>query len=204
VVRSGKVLYVGISDAPAWVVAHANTLADWRGWTPFVGLQVPYSLLQRDIERDLLPMAEAFGMTIAAWSPLGGGVLSGKFTRAGGAEPGTRIAADSISEHDLAVARAVQDVADDLGVTCSQVAIAWTMARSPVVHPIVGARRLDQLVDNLAALDCELSAEYVKQLDDATGFTLGFPNDFIAETGPWVFGESSKLVDGRMGSDPGR
>jgi aryl-alcohol dehydrogenase-like predicted oxidoreductase len=85
-VRAGKVLYVGISDTPAWVVARANTLAEWRGWTPFAGLQVPYSLVKRDIERDLLPMAEAFGMTVAAWSPLAGGVLSGKFTRPGQVE----------------------------------------------------------------------------------------------------------------------
>jgi aryl-alcohol dehydrogenase-like predicted oxidoreductase len=80
-VRAGKVLYVGISDAPAWVVARANTLAEWRGWTPFAGLQVPYNLLDRDIERELLPMAEAFGLTVAAWGPLASGVLSGKLTR---------------------------------------------------------------------------------------------------------------------------
>jgi aryl-alcohol dehydrogenase-like predicted oxidoreductase len=196
-VRAGKVLHVGISDTPAWVVSQANMLADWRGWTPFVALQVPYSLLQRDIERDLLPMAEAFGMTVAAWSPLGGGVLSGKYTKPGGPEAGTRIPADSVSEHDRAVARVVQEVADDLGATPSQVAIAWTMARSPAVHPIVGARRLDQLVDNLAALDCVLPDEAIRRLDDATGFVAGFPTDFITETGPWVFGESSKLVDGR-------
>lgn len=96
-VRAGKILYLGISDTPAWVVARANTLARWRDWTPFVGLQVPYSLLKRDIERDLLPMAEAFGMTVAAWSPLGGGVLSGKFTRSGAAEEGTRVSAESVS-----------------------------------------------------------------------------------------------------------
>jgi aryl-alcohol dehydrogenase-like predicted oxidoreductase len=196
-VRAGKVLHVGISDTPAWVVAQANTLADWRGWTPFVGLQVPYSLLQRDIERDLLPMAEAFGMTVATWSPLGGGVLSGKYTKAGGAGAGTRISADAISEHDHAVARVVQQVADDLGATPSQVAIAWTRARSRAVHPIIGARRLDQLVDNLAALDCVLPDEAVRQLDDSTGFVAGFPTDFITETGPWVFGASSQLVDGR-------
>jgi aryl-alcohol dehydrogenase-like predicted oxidoreductase len=196
-VRAGKVLHVGISDTPAWVVSQANTLADWRGWTPFVALQVPYSLLQRDIERDLLPMAEAFGMTVAAWSPLGGGVLSGKYTKPGGPEAGTRIAADAVSEHDRAVARVVQEVADHLGATPSQVAIAWTMARSPAVHPIVGARRVDQLLDNLAALDCVLPDEAVRRLDGATGFVAGFPTDFITETGPWVFGESSKLVDGR-------
>ncbi|MEV0232041.1 aldo/keto reductase [Nonomuraea sp. NPDC050786] len=196
VVRAGKVLYVGISDAPAWIVSRANTLAEWRGWTPFAGLQVPYSLLNRDIERELLPMAESYGMTVAAWSPLGGGVLSGKFAQ-GTAGPGTRIPAESISDHDLAVARVVQDVAGELGVTSAQVAIAWTRARSRAVHPIIGARSVTQLADNLAALDCELPDEAVRRLEEATGFVAGFPADFIGQTSPWVFGEASQRVDGR-------
>src|SRR5262245_24480271 len=150
VVRAGKVLHIGISDAPAWVVARANTLAEWRGWTPFSALQVPYSLLKRDIERELLPMAEAFGLTVTAWSPLAGGVLSGKFTRSGGAPAGTRIGPESLTEHDHDVARAVQELADELGATPAQVAIAWTMAKSAAVRPIVGARHLDQLTENLA------------------------------------------------------
>jgi aryl-alcohol dehydrogenase-like predicted oxidoreductase len=196
-VRAGKVLYVGISDTPAWIVARANTLTELRGWTSFAGLQVPYSLLQRDIERELLPMAEAFGMTVAAWSPLGGGVLSGKFTSGQSVDAGTRIAADSISDHDHAVARVVQDVAHDLGVSPSQVAIAWTMARSRAIHPIVGARRLDQLLDNLGAGDVVLPHEAVTRLEAATNFELGFPTDFIAETEPWVLGEANARVDGR-------
>lgn len=190
-VRAGKVLYIGISDTPAWVVARANTLAEWRGWTPFAGLQVPYSLLKRDIERDLLPMAEAFGMTLAAWSPLAGGVLSGKFTQSGQVEAGTRISPESIGEHDRAVAQTVQDVADDLGATPSQVAIAWTRAHSRTVHPILGARRLDQLLDNLGAADCELPSDAVARLEEAAKFTVGFPSDFIAETELWVFGEAA-------------
>lgn len=196
VVRSGKVLYIGISDAPAWVVSRANTLAEWRGWTPLAGLQVPYSLLNRDIERELLPMAESFGMSVTAWSPLAGGVLSGKFTR-GTAEPGTRVPADSVSEHQHSVARVVQEVADELGVTASQVALAWTMARSPAVLPIVGARTLAQLTDNLGAVDVKLPEEAMRRLAAATGFVRGFPGDFIDETSPWVFGETWKNLDGR-------
>ncbi|ETK37908.1 aldo/keto reductase [Microbispora sp. ATCC PTA-5024] len=196
-VRSGKVLYVGISDAPAWIVSRANTLAEWRGWTPFAGLQVPYNLLNRDIERELLPMAEAFGMTVAAWGPLASGVLSGKYTRPGGAGSGTRVDAASLSERDHAVARAVQEVADELGVTCSQVAIAWTRARSRAVAPIIGARTVEQLKDNLGALDCRLPEDAVRRLEDATGFALGFPSDFIAQTEGWVFGEASARLDGR-------
>ena len=196
-VRAGHVLYVGISDTPAWVVARANTLAELRGWTAFAGLQVPYSLLQRDVERELLPMAVAFGMTVAAWSPLAGGVLSGKFTRPGGAESGTRIAADSLGDHDRAVALAVQEVADGIGASPSQVALAWVMSRSNRVHPIVGARRLDQLVDNLGAVDCSLPGDAVARLDAAAPFVAGFPTDFIAETGPWVFGPTSDRTDPR-------
>jgi aryl-alcohol dehydrogenase-like predicted oxidoreductase len=196
VVRAGKVLYAGISDTPAWVISRANTLAQWHGWTSFAALQAPYSLLQRDIERELLPMAEAFGMTVAAWSPLAGGVLSGKFTRPGGPEPGTRLAPQSLSEHDRAVASTVQKVADDLGATPSQVSIAWAMAKSSAVIPILGARRYDQLIDNLGALDVVLPAEAVGRLEAATGFKPGFPADFIAETSGWVFGEANRRLDG--------
>ncbi|MEU7690022.1 aldo/keto reductase [Microbispora hainanensis] len=193
VVRSGKVLYVGISDAPAWIVSRANTLAQWHGWSPFVGLQVPYSLLQRDIERELLPMAESLGLGVTAWSPLGGGVLSGKYTRPGAPATGGRLNAESLSARDHAMARVVQDVADDLGATPSQVAIAWTASRSRAIHPIVGARDADQLRDNLAAAGLTLPPESIARLEEATGFELGFPGDFISQTSPWVFG--SALVD---------
>ena len=189
-VRAGRILYIGISDTPAWIVSQANTLAHWRGWTAFAGLQVPYSLLQRDIERDLLPMADAFGMTVAAWSPLAGGVLSGKFSRSGGPGPGTRIDPTSLTDHQRQVATVVQALADDLGFTAAQVAIAWTRRHSRI-HPIVGARRLDQLLDNLAAADVELTSEAVAQLDSMTAPDLGFPATFIEETGPWVFGAAA-------------
>ncbi len=196
VVRAGKVLYVGISDTPAWVVSHANTLADWRGWTPFAGLQVPYSLLKRDIERDLLPMAEWTGLSVAAWSPLGGGVLSGKFTGSSAtATTGARIAPESISDHDHNVARVVGEVAAEIGASPSQVAIAWTMVHSGAVHPILGARRLEQLIDNLGALDCELPPDAIARLDAASEFNVGFPTDFIAETEPWVLGQAAAVTD---------
>jgi aryl-alcohol dehydrogenase-like predicted oxidoreductase len=192
-VRAGKVLYVGISDAPAWVVARAHTLAQWHDWSPFVGLQVPYSLLQRDIERELLPMAESLGLGVTVWSPLAGGVLSGKYTRADTPKTGTRLAVDSLSTRDHAVARAVQDVADDLHATPSQVAIAWTTSRSRAIHPIIGARNAEQLRDNLAAAELVLPPEAVTRLEQASEFTLGFPSDFIAETSAWVFGAA--MVD---------
>jgi aryl-alcohol dehydrogenase-like predicted oxidoreductase len=189
-VRAGKVLYVGISDAPAWVVARANTLAEWRGWSPFIGLQVPYSLVQRDAERELLPMAEELGLAVTAWSPLGGGVLSGKYTVDGDAGA-TRLDRANVGERTHTVVRAVLAVAEEVGATPAQVALAWTRARSAAVFPILGARRLSQLQDNLGALAVELSAEQCARLDGATGFELGFPGDFIAQNARWVFGAAS-------------
>ena len=126
-------------------------------------------------------------------------MLSGKFTRPGGAEAGTRVAAESIGKHEHAITRAVQEVAADLGATPSQVAIAWTMARSRAVHPILGARRLDQLIDNLGALDCALPTEAVARLEAATSFEIGFPTDFIDQTAPWIYADAGRLVDGRTG-----
>ncbi|WP_035293218.1 aldo/keto reductase [Actinoalloteichus caeruleus] len=197
VVRAGKVLYVGVSDAPAWLVAQANTLANWRGWTPFAGLQVPYSLIWRDAERELLPMAEAFGMSVTAWAPLGGGALTGTSTRA---------APESLSAKDRPVAEAVWAVAGELGVSAAQVALAWTRRRAPVL-PIVGVRDADQLANSLGAVDLVLPDDVVDRLEAATGFEAGFPTDFISqcETDPFVFGNTAPAVGGRprwTGSQP--
>jgi aryl-alcohol dehydrogenase-like predicted oxidoreductase len=190
-VRSGKVLHVGMSDTPAWVVARGMTLAEWRGWTPLVALQAPYSLLQRDIERDLLPMAESTGLTVAAWSPLAGGALSGKYTQ--GAEASGRLSPDSLTERDRLVARAVGAVAGQIGATPAQVAIAWTRTKSSVIHPIVGARHVDQLLDNLGAVDIQLTADQLASLEQRTAFQRGFPLDFIDETSDWVFAAANVL-----------
>ncbi|MGI5176367.1 aldo/keto reductase [Dactylosporangium sp. CA-152071] len=188
-VTAGKVLYVGVSDTPAWVVSRANTLAEWRGWTPFAGLQVPYSLVNRDAERELLPMADAYGLTVTAWSPLGGGVLSGKYN-AGAPATRSRLSRDAISDRDLGVAQAVGAVAGELGVTPAQVALAWTRRRDGVL-PIVGARTVEQLRDNLGCTEVKLPPELVTRLEAATGFTPGFPADFIDQTRSWVLGAAA-------------
>lgn len=185
-VRAGKVLYVGISDAPAWIVSRANTLAEWHGWSPFIGLQVPYSLLMRDIERELLPMATALGLGVTAWSPLAGGVLSGKYTAPSDAP--RRLDPAGLDERSHAAARAVQAVADETGASPSQVAIAWTMHRSASIIPILGARTVEQIRDNLGATDVKLTAAQMAALEKATEFSLGFPHDFINDIAPWVFG----------------
>jgi aryl-alcohol dehydrogenase-like predicted oxidoreductase len=190
-VRAGKILYTGISDTPAWLISRANTLADWHEWTAFAGVQAPYSLLRRDIEREIFPMAESLGLTVAAWSPLADGILSGKFTGTSAAGNGTRIDPATLSQHQHAVAATVQEVAAGLGAIPAQVAIAWTRARSRAIHPIIGARRLDQLLDNLGAADLELPAEAVTRLDSITELDLGFPATFIRDTSPWVFGAAA-------------
>ncbi|MFF5292451.1 aldo/keto reductase [Paractinoplanes globisporus] len=187
-VRSGKVLYVGISDAPAWVVARGQTLAEWHGWAPLTALQVPYNVLDRDIERELLPMAESLGLGVTAWSPLAGGILSGKYGQS--ASGPTRHDPAKIDERQLKAAEAVQNLADEIGATPSQVAIAWTAARSKAIVPIVGARSLAQLTDNLGAIDVTLTPEQVDRLTAATDFSRGFPHDFIDGIAPWVFGKA--------------
>jgi aryl-alcohol dehydrogenase-like predicted oxidoreductase len=176
-VRLGKVLYVGMSDAPAWVVAYMQATSLLRGWSPFIGLQVEYSLVQRDVERELLPMARALGLGVTAWSPLGGGVLSGKYT-ADAADKGARRLAH-LDPRSAAIAEAVTRVAVETEWPPAQVAIAWLLAQ-PTVIPIIGARTLDQFRVNLDAVDVSLSAETVKALDEVSHVPRGFPHDFLA------------------------
>jgi aryl-alcohol dehydrogenase-like predicted oxidoreductase len=193
-VRAGKVLYTGISDAPAWWIAQANTLAQLRGWSPFVGLQIEYSLIERTVERELIPMAKALNIGVTAWSPLGSGVLTGKYH-------GHADSSDSAGEpgrltHDMAkdfqpeaersgrVVAAVKRVADETGRSMAQVALAWLHYRPVPVIAILGARKLSQFQDNLASLELTLTTEQVKTLDDASRIELGFPYDLYAKDMP--------------------
>lgn len=183
VVRQGKVLYIGISDAPAWIVSQANTIAQYQGWTQFVALQIEYSLIQRTPERDLIPMAKAFDLAITPWSPLAGGILTGKYNKPlqPGEEQGrlTNPAMGNVSERSLAIAEVVSQVASEIGRSPSQVAIAWLRAQSGVIIPIIGARKLSQFQDNLACLDITLSAEHLQRLNEVSQIELGFPHDFL-------------------------
>jgi aryl-alcohol dehydrogenase-like predicted oxidoreductase len=185
-VREGKVLYVGISDAPAWWIAQANTLAHLRGWSPFIGLQVEYSLIERTVERELVPMAEALKLGLTAWSPLAGGVLTGKYHGHGSSEPG-RMSSDMMKDFmpeqqraDRTVA-AVKTVSDETGRSMAQVALAWLRYRPVPVIPIIGARKLTQLQDNLASFEVTLSVDQVKTLDEASWIELGFPYDLYTK-----------------------
>ena len=155
-VRLGKVLYLGISDTPAWVVAQLQTLAAARGWSTFAGLQIEYSLVQREVERELIPMARGLGLGVLAWGPLGAGVLSGKYAAAA-RPPAASAGSPTSTPARLAIARTVADVADELGLSSSVVALAWLRAQGGVI-PILGARTAQQLADNLACLDAEPAA----------------------------------------------
>jgi aryl-alcohol dehydrogenase-like predicted oxidoreductase len=185
-VRQGKVLYVGISDAPAWWIAQANTLAQLRGWSPFIGLQVEYSLIERTVERELVPMAKALNLGLTAWSPLSGGVLTGKYHGHGSSEPG-RMSSDMMKQFmpeqqrtDRIVA-AVKSVSAETGRSMAQIALAWLRYRPMPVIPIVGARKLSQLRDNLASFDLTLPPNQLETLDEASRIELGFPHDMYAK-----------------------
>ncbi|HSV83881.1 MAG TPA: aldo/keto reductase [Ramlibacter sp.] len=176
-VRAGKVLYVGISDAPAWEISRANMLAELRGWSAFAGLQIEYNLAARTPERDLLPMARALGLGVSAWSPLAGGALSGKYN--GGDASGRR--ADGLPPAVLRIAKEVEAVARERDIAPSHVALAWVRqqgGRQPIV-PIVGARTRAQLLDNLRSLEVALDADALARLDAVSAIELGFPHDFL-------------------------
>lgn len=174
-VRAGKVLYVGISDTPAWVVSQANVLAELRGWSRFVAMQAPYSLADRALERDLLPMSEAHQMSVLAWGVLEGGELTGKYN-APTDEPKR---SKDTSERIKSVASRLMDLADQIGRTPSQVAINWVRQQPYRMIPILGARTERQLKDNLGCLDFELSEEQIQSLSDASPIELGFPHSFL-------------------------
>jgi aryl-alcohol dehydrogenase-like predicted oxidoreductase len=181
-VRQGKVLYIGVSDAPAWWIAQANTMADLRGWTIFIGLQIEYSLIERTVERELIPMAKAFKLGLVAWSPLAGGLLSGKY-HSGNAAQG-RYSSEMVKsflrtgERPDRIVGELKKVSGEVGRSLAQVALAWLRYREIPVIPIVGARRVSQLEDNLASLDVKLSGEQLSRLNQASAIELGFPHDF--------------------------
>lgn len=180
-VRSGKVHYVGISDTPAWVISRSNMLAELRGWSQFVALQVEYSLLQRGAERDLLPMAKTLDMAVTPWGVIGGGALTGKYLRG---ETG-RVPENSLrrSERSSDIAQEVVNVAQELGVTPAQVAINWVRQRVSNVMPIVGAKRVEQLQDSLKCLDFVIPDEIMTRLNEVSKIELGFPHDFLSSEG---------------------
>ena len=196
-VRAGKVRYIGASDTPAWKVAQGNVLADLHGWTPFVGLQIEYSLIERTVEGELVPMARELGLGITPWSPLRGGVLSGKYTRANAAtaspDRGDRVKS-YLTERNLTIIDELLRVAAAHHVSPASVALSWLQAKPGVTSTIIGARRLDQLDQNLAALDVRLTADDMAALDKVSEPTLNFPAPFFRMTS--MFAQGGTTVNG--------
>jgi aryl-alcohol dehydrogenase (NADP+) len=200
-VRTGKVRYLGFSNTPAWLTAQAQVMAQLRGWTPLIALQVEYSLLARTVEAELAPLARDQGMALVPWSPLKNGFLSGKYRRGGQVTDSARTAhVGAPSEDEYAVIDAVAAVADELGTTSAAVSLAWLRARAGTVVPIVGARRVEHLRDNLAGLDVTLTAGQIRTLDEVSAPVLGYPapmhgalRAMLQFTGTTVDGEASRV-----------
>jgi aryl-alcohol dehydrogenase-like predicted oxidoreductase len=196
-VTAGKVRYIGFSDIPAWKVAQAQTIAAFRGWSPIIALQVEYSLLERTVEGELIPMAQSLGLGVMPWSPLRGGFLSGKFTRENRAVRDSKRSAfaGTPTEANFAVIDVLLAVAEEIGASPAAVALAWVQHRPGVASTIIGARTLDQLRANLAAMDVTLTSEQVAKLDDVSKPILSFPAAYADVSA--LFGFSGTTIDGR-------
>jgi aryl-alcohol dehydrogenase-like predicted oxidoreductase len=177
-IRAGKILYIGISDTPAWIVSRMNAIAELRGWTQFVALQIKYSLLERTVERELLPMARKLDLAVTPWAVLGGGILSGKYNENKN-ETGRAQMNNSINENNLSIASEVINVAKEFGCTPSQVALNWVRQQPGVIIPIIGAKSESQLKDNVDCLKYPLNDEQLNRLNEITKIDLGFPHSFL-------------------------
>ncbi|HET6958055.1 MAG TPA: aldo/keto reductase [Vicinamibacterales bacterium] len=196
-VTSGKLRYIGFSDTPAWKVSQAQTIAHLRGWAPLVALQIEYSLLERTVEGELIPMALEMGLGVTPWSPLKSGVLSGKYTRENAAsvkaDRGERVT-QNLGEKVYSIIDELIAIGKELGSSPASIALAWVQGRPGVASTIIGARRMDQLDQNLAALDVTLSRDQVARLDKLSKPTLGFPMQFLNVAS--VFSQGGTTVNG--------
>ncbi len=188
-VRSGKILYLGICNTPAWRIAAMQTLADMRGWSPFIALQIEYSLVERTVEHELMPMATELGLGVLPWSPLGGGVLTGKYSQrdiqdsreaaVASSRKGVIASSGHLNQRSIEIAQAVGAVADEIGATAAQIALAWTLTHPAVVSPIIGARTVAQAEENLGALEIELAPEQLDRLNRVSAPDPTFPARFM-------------------------
>lgn len=190
-VRSGKVLYLGVSNTMAWQVSRMQAITDLRGWSPLSALQIQYNLIERTAERELIPMAKEMSLSVVPWSPLAEGVLTGKYRRGGGVGATSGSAVDSdrqkvliergdLTERSLKIAEAVQRVALEIERTPSQVSLAWLLSKPGVASVIIGARSLAQLEENLGAIDVQLSDSHLGMLEKETSVDLGYPHSYLA------------------------
>ena len=180
-VRQGKVNYIGISDTPAWIISKGQTLAELMGWSKFVALQVEYSLLQRTPERELIPMAKHFGMTVTPWAPLAGGALTGKYLKGDkGRLPDN---SKRLNERAVQITQTVISIAEEIGAAPAHVALKWAMMQEFSSIPIVGATKVTQVKENLKCLEVNLTKEHIERLNEVSKIELGFPGDFLNEEG---------------------
>jgi aryl-alcohol dehydrogenase-like predicted oxidoreductase len=184
-VREGKILYIGISDTPAWAISQLATIAELRGWAPVVAMQLEYSLLARTIEGELLGLARSRGLGLTPFSPLAGGVLSGKYTRenqspAGSARAG-HAAGFLANERVFDVLDVLRRIADERGVSVASAALGWVLSQPVVTAALIGPRTQAQFEDNLAGVDVVLTDKELAELDELTAPKLDFPADFLRD-----------------------
>lgn len=196
-VQQGKVLYLGISDTPAWIVSAANTYARAHGRTPFSVYQGRWNVMLRDFERDIIPMARHFGMALAPWDVIGGGKFQSKKQVEEREKTGegmrTMLGAGQ-SPQEAKVSAALEKVAQEHGLTSlATIALAYVIQKTPNVIPIVGGRKVEHLQDNIMALSVKLSDEQINYLESQTDFDIGFPSTFVGES-PAATGQSSNMV----------
>jgi aryl-alcohol dehydrogenase-like predicted oxidoreductase len=182
-VSSGKVRYIAISDTPAWKIAQSQMISQFRGWSAFVGLQIEYSLLERTVEGELIPMAQDLGLGVMPWSPLRGGILSGKYTRANKGE--TQSGRNSLeggtelAENTYQIIDRLTEIAKEKETTPASIALAWVVSRPGVTSTLIGARTMDQLDQNLKSLSVDLSNDDIASLNQLSEPVLSFPMQFI-------------------------
>jgi len=176
-ISAGLIHYIGISDTPAWIVSQANTIAEFRGWSKFIGLQIEYSLIERTPERDLMPMAKALNLGVTPWAALGGCVLTGKYLK----KESGRIEIDNPRRNDRSnsIAQEVVNIAKELSVTPGQVALNWTRQQNQQVIPIVGATKFSQLEDSMGCINFEIPEDQMNRLNTVSKINLGFPHEFL-------------------------
>ncbi|MBZ0304355.1 MAG: aldo/keto reductase [Anaerolineae bacterium] len=198
VIRAGKVRYIAISDTPAWIVAEANARAELRGWSQFIGFQLPYSLIDRDIERAEIPLAKHWDMALLPFGALAGGLLSGKYASG---EAG-RLGQPKLDERKQRILDEVLRMATEIGTSPAQVALNWVRQQQDraVIVPIIGARNAAQLADNLGCLDWSLSPDQMQRLDAVSRIDYGFTRDGIeGDLRQYVFGKTFDLTDNHRG-----
>lgn len=199
-VRAGKVRYLGFSDTPAWVCATAQCEARFRGWSPLIALQIEYSLVERTVEHELIPMARTLGLGVTPWSPLKGGILSGKYRRGKPIEQAagrgaTEWVSKVLDERIYDVIEALVAVAEEVGAPPAAVALAWVQGRPGVTSTIIGARTMEQVDANIAALDLGLDDEHRRRLDDASTPPACFPSAFLPYVRNATYGGTT--IEGR-------